>query len=199
MILLAALFLGLLAGWVLAIGLRQTYRAPELKYPLLAPVALLPQVLVTVLPGGRALPAQSVAALALPASLILFGVFAWLNRRVAGMALVMVGLLMNLAVIGANGGWMPVSPATASQLPGAWAEEAAITGIRVGDKDILLRPEDTRLEFLADRFLLPPWMGYRAAFSAGDAVLAAGIFWILASPPMAMRLYRSKHADLNLT
>ena len=49
---------------------------------------------------------------------------------------------------------MPISPETASQLPGGSPPERP-RGNQVDDKDILLRPEDTRLELLADRFLLP--------------------------------------------
>ena len=53
------------------------------------------------------------------------------------------------------------------------------------DKSILLKPEDTRLEFLADRFLLPDMWGYRAAISLGDMFIAAGAFWLLAFPTSA--------------
>jgi hypothetical protein len=138
---------------------------------------------------------SSAASLALPASLVVFLIFVWLNRRIPGMPVVLVGLVLNLLVITANGGWMPVSPETASQLPGGSPPSEATPGIRVGDKDILLRPEDTRLELLADRFLLPEWLGYRAAFSLGDAFAAAGAFWLLASPPIMSNLNWSKHAD----
>jgi hypothetical protein len=53
-------------------------------------------------------------------------------------------------------------------------------GSRFGEKDILLLPQDTRFEPLADRFLTPAWSAYRAAFSLGDVLLAAGAFWMLA-------------------
>lgn len=98
------------------------------------------------------------------------------------MPVLLIGLVLNLAVISLNGGWMPVSPQTASHLPGGSPPETAAVGIRVDDKSILLRPEDTRLEFLADRFLLPGVLGYRAAVSLGDMFIAAGVFWLLARP-----------------
>ena len=195
MILLAALFLGLLAGAALARGLRRPYRPPDPKYLWLVPVAFLPQLLVVYLPAGRGMGPVSVAALALPISLVVFLVFVWLNRRIPGMALVLVGMVLNILVITANGGWMPVSPETARQLPDGAPPSEATPGIRVGDKDILLRSEDTRLELLADRFLLPEWLGYRAAYSLGDVFAAAGAFWLLASPPIVSDLNGSKNAD----
>ncbi|MCE7861897.1 MAG: hypothetical protein DYG86_19215, partial [Chloroflexi bacterium CFX2] len=50
-------------------------------------------------------------------------------------------------------------------------------------KDILLEPQDTRFEILADRFLSPAWSTYQVAFSLGDVFLAAGVFWLLARVP----------------
>lgn len=194
MILLAALLLGLLAGAALARGLKRPYRLPDPGHLWLVPAAFVPQLLVVYLPGGRAMEPVSAAAFALPFSLVVFLTFVWLNRRIPGMPVVLVGLVLNLLVITANGGWMPVSPETASQLPGGAPPSEATPGIRVGDKDILLRAEDTRLELLADRFLLPEWLGYRAAYSLGDVFAAAGAFWLLASPPFVSDLNGSKNA-----
>ena len=183
MILLAALALGLLAGWGLARTQGRPYRAPDVRYLWLIPAAFAPQLLVAYLPPTSLHLPGPVAAAILPISLVGFLVFVWLNRRLPGMPVLMVGLVLNLLVIAGNGGWMPMSPETASQLPGGSPPEAAILGTRAGDKDILLRPEDTKLEFLSDRFLLPKWMGYRAAFSLGDIIVAVGAFWLLANPP----------------
>lgn len=101
------------------------------------------------------------------------------------MPLLLIGLVLNLVVITLNGGWMPVSPEIARQLPGGSPQESAALGTRVDDKSVLLRREDTRLEFLADRFLLPDMGGYRAALSLGDMFIAAGAYWLLALPPGA--------------
>jgi hypothetical protein len=195
-VLLAALVLGLLAGLALARGLKRPYRLPDPRHLWLVPAAFLPQLLVVYLPAGRGMEPVSAASAALPVSLVVFLVFVWLNRRIPGMLVMLVGLVLNLLVITANGGWMPISPQTASQLPGGAPPSEATPGIRVGDKDILLRPEDTRLEMLADRFLLPEWLGYRAAYSLGDVFAAAGAFLLLASPPIMSNLINgSKNAD----
>ncbi|HEY5982936.1 MAG TPA: DUF5317 domain-containing protein [Anaerolineales bacterium] len=194
MILLAALLLGLLAGWGLASWQRRAYRAPEFKSVWLVFAAFAPQVLVAYWPGAVEFVPPRMAAATLPVSLTIFLVFVWLNRRLPGMFVVLAGLVLNLAVITANGGWMPISPETASRLPGGSAPEAAAVGTRLGEKDVLLRPEDTRLEFLADRNLIPDLFGYRAAFSIGDVFVAAGAFWLLARPPVGVVTDRSGDA-----
>ena len=185
MILLAALFLGLLAGWGWARWRRQPYRAPEFKYVWLVPVALLPQVLVMYVPGIVGIGRAGAASAALPLSLLTFLVFVWLNRSLPGMPILLTGLILNLLVISANGGWMPISPQTASHLPGGGTAGGYAPGDRFGAKDILLVPEGTRLEFLADRFLIPPWLHYPTAFSLGDVFVAVGAFWLLARQPAA--------------
>ncbi len=181
MILLAALIVGLLVGWGAARRRGQPYQAPDLISLWLVPVALLPQMLAVYLPAPKG-PAGSWFAVALPLSLILFLIFIWINRRLPGMPLLLAGLLLNLLVIAANGGWMPISPETASHLPGGFD---AVTGGRFGLKDILLLPQDTRFELLADRFLFPGWFPYQVAFSLGDILVAAGVFWLLARPRAA--------------
>lgn len=196
MILLAALVLGLPAGWGLARWQGRQYRAPDLKYLWLIPAAFAPQLVVAYWPATRELLPPPAAAAALPVSLVAFLAFVWLNRGLPGMPVLLVGLVLNLVVLAANGGWMPISPETASQLPGGSAPEAAVLEMRIGEKDILLRPEDTRLELLSDRFLLPDWIGYRAAFSLGDMFVAAGAFWLLASPPRAPNPNRRENAHI---
>ena len=195
MILLAALVLGLLAGLGLARWLRRPYRPPELRHIWLIPAAFCLQLAVAYLPAVQGSIPAPVAAVILPISLVVFLAFVWLNRRIPGMPVLMIGLVLNLVVISANGGWMPMSPETASHLPGGSPPQSAVPGIRVGTKDVLLRPEDTRLWPLSDRFLLPDWIGYRAAFSLGDLFVAAGAFWLLASPPTVSNLDGSEDAD----
>lgn len=196
MILLVALFLGLLAGWCLARWHGRPYRVPEPKHLWLVPAAFAPQLAAAYWPAARALVPPMVAATLVPVSLLGLLAFVWLNRQIPGMPVVMVGLVLNLMVIVANGGWMPISPETASQLPGGSPPEAAVTGTRVDEKNILLRAEDTRLEILADRFLLADVAGYRAALSLGDLFVAAGAFWLLASPPRAPNPQRSENAEI---
>ena len=92
----------------------------------------------------------------------------------------MVGLLLNLAVIAVNGGFMPISPQSAERLVGKEFVSELAPGTRFGQKDILLPTHVTRFEFLADRFLSPSNFPYQVAFSLGDVFIAFGAFWILA-------------------
>jgi Family of unknown function (DUF5317) len=145
-------------------------------------VAFLPQLVIAYLPVSRYLLPDWLAASSLSASLIIFLVFVWLNRRLPGMPVLMIGFGLNLVVILANRGWMPISPLTASHLTGGSAIQPADIGSRFGQKDILLLPQDMHFEILADRFLLPDWFPYKVAFSLGDILIALGIFWLLAKP-----------------
>jgi hypothetical protein len=53
-------------------------------------------------------------------------------------------------------------------------------GERFGlSKDVLLQPDETRLEILADRFVPPSWFPYQVAFSLGDLLISMGAFWLL--------------------
>lgn len=106
------------------------------------------------------------------------------NRRLPGARAAAAGLAMNAAVLLANGGLMPVAPETLA-LAGrfeAWKVGAGTPGSRVvGSKDVVLPTDQTRLEFLADRYWtgLPGRLGF--VFSLGDVVLAAGVFTFVVS------------------
>lgn len=180
MILLTALAGGLVFGWCWARWHRQPYQAPELRSTWLVLVGFVPQLLVAYLPTlDRILP-KWLAAVSLLASMLVFLVFVWINRRLPGMPILMVGLLLNLIVMAVNGGWMPISPEVASQVLGENVQKHVALGSRFGQKDIMLPLQDMHLGFLSDRFLLPAWSPYQVAFSAGDILIAVGAFWLMA-------------------
>jgi hypothetical protein len=181
-VLLLAIAAGLLAGVGWARWRGQPYHPPELQYLWLVFVAFLPQFIVVYLPITRRLfPDWLVIGFLLASQIMLFG-FVWLNRRIIGMPILLCGVVLNLAVMTTNGGFMPISPQTASRLVSEDRLRNIQTGSRFSVKDVLLRPENTRFEWLADRFLLPTWFPYQAAFSLGDGFIALGIFYLLAKP-----------------
>lgn len=95
---------------------------------------------------------------------------AWLNRRAPGMAILGVGLVLNFAVIAANGG-MPVFPqAVALAKPGAMT-----VAIPPTDFVHVLGSQITRLPWLADVVPLPGPSWLRMVASPGDLLLFAGI------------------------
>lgn len=182
LILLLALAAGLIVGLVRAYWHGYTYHISGIRYTWLAIVAFLPQFVAFYLPASRVHQPNWLAAASQLLSLVPLLVFTWINRRLPGMGLLIFGQVLNLAVIATNGGFMPISPQTAERLIPTSVVQSLHPGSRFGTgKDILLLPQDTRLEWLADRLLPPAWFPYQVAFSLGDVFIALGAFWLLAS------------------
>lgn len=182
MLLLLAIGAGLIVGVGWSRLQNRPYQIPPLRFMWLALIAFLPQLIIAYLPITHNIIDDRLASSAILTSLILFLIFVWKNRFISGMPILLVGLVLNLAVMAFNGGWMPVSPQTASQLIGKNVLQFMSLGSRFGQKDILLLSQNTNLEILADRFLLPSWFPYHAAFSLGDVLIGLGIFWLLVNP-----------------
>jgi hypothetical protein len=181
-ILLLALAAGLLVGLIRARWRGHPYQTPKLQYLWLVFVAFSLQFILIYLSNTRNQIADWLIAGFLLVSQILLLGFAWLNRRLPGMPILIFGVMLNLLVMAANGGFMPVSPQTAGRLVSEERLQNFQLGDRIGPKDILLRPQDTRFEWLADRFLPPAGFLYQVAFSLGDVFIAIGAFWVLAKP-----------------
>jgi Family of unknown function (DUF5317) len=179
-ILLLALGGGLLAGLGWAKWRGHPYQPPRLNYLWLAILAFLPQFFTIYFERTQALAPDWLAALAVVLSQGLLFIFAWLNRHVPGMLVLIFGLILNITVIIANGGFMPINPQTVEHIVGKEKIATFELGNRIGYKDILLPKDETRLELLADRFLPPSGFHYQVAFSLGDIFIAIGAFWILA-------------------
>ncbi len=192
MILLVALAAGLLAGLIWARRRSLPYQPPDLKYLWLVFIAFLPQFVAFYLPGSRQNIVSPWLTLILPFSQAILLIFAWLNRHQPGMMILFLGTALNFTVIAANRGFMPISPQTASHLVPQAVLENIQPGERFGTKDILLLPQNTRFEWLADRFLPPAWSAYQVAFSLGDVWIAIGIFWLLAYQGISRKNYYSR-------
>jgi uncharacterized protein DUF5317 len=92
-------------------------------------------------------------------------VFVVANRRLPGMVLIGVGVLLNVIAISANGGVMPASAAALDQagLPSrtsSYANSALV--------------EDPRVPFLGDVFAIPEPFPLHNVFSVGDVAIALG-------------------------
>lgn len=92
-------------------------------------------------------------------------VFVWANRHVTGMAVMVLGGLLNLAAIAANGGVMP-----------AQREALETAGIIVDSPEFENSAvvDDARLWFLGDVFAIPEGIPFANVFSIGDIVLVLG-------------------------
>lgn len=102
--------------------------------------------------------------------------FCWLNRWRAGMPLVFAGMMLNLAVMLANGGVMPITAATLATVQGVPVDEAGTIG---PTKSGVIEDRSAALAWLGDRLLLPGPLARLAAWSIGDVVLFVGIAGLL--------------------
>jgi hypothetical protein len=180
-ILIVGILLGLIAGCLRAWLVRRPYELPDIRHAEVAFLSFLPQALVFFVPQTGRFISQQWAALILPLSLAILVVFVWYNRRLQGFWLLGLGLLLNLAVIVANGGLMPISPETLAIVHSTQVEEveAAIDSRAFGSKSVVLPVAETRLEWLADRFTVPDQLPIQFAYSLGDLFLVLGAFWAL--------------------
>jgi len=152
----------------------------EIRSAWLIPLAFLLQVFVVFVPGGKSRGFSDPVALLNLTSYMVLMVVVVRNLRLPGMVLIGIGLLLNLLVIAANGGFMPIEPDAVALLGHSSRVEAMETGYRVHQaKDVVLPREATRLWWLSDIFVIPPPFPLRTAFSLGDALLAGGVFVLL--------------------
>jgi hypothetical protein len=107
------------------------------------------------------------------------------NARVArawsaACLLMALGIALNTAVIVANGGYMPQSPAAAASVWGADGVRAEAESARL--QNVRLMDADSRLNWLGDVLPEPTWLPRPNVLSIGDVVLALGMAgWIFSS------------------
>lgn len=181
MILLSAVLAGTFAGWGYARWQGRAWHPPVYRFIWLVFAGFLPQYVAFYLPLTRGQLPDIVASICLVLSQTLLSIFAFVNLEVPGMRILLVGLLCNLIVILANGGFMPLSLNAAARLVDQTVLDGLVLGQRVSSasKDVLLADSQITLPLLADRFVPPEIISYRFAFSLGDVLVAAGAFWML--------------------
>jgi hypothetical protein len=120
-------------------------------------------LIISVFPGAPEWLSEAVHM----SSYVLLGAFAWSNRRIPGVPLVMLGGLLNFIAIAANGGVMPADPDIALHVAGAdgFVNSGAM--------------QDPRLLFLGDIFATPEWLPLYNVYSVGDAVIVVGVLVLL--------------------
>jgi hypothetical protein len=105
-------------------------------------------------------------------SLLMLLAFLLVNRRVFGVLILLVGLMLNILVIGANHGRMPADPqALVATGQGSHAEELVRDGTAA---NVVLMSDQTHLNFLGDYIVLPFLGDMGSAYSVGDLVALAG-------------------------
>ncbi len=102
----------------------------------------------------------------------------WANRERWGVRIVGLGIVMNLTVMLANGGLMPVAPeARIASGRHAVAPVYELGKMVPRSKDVLLLPEQTNLYWLSDNIVAGPPIS--KAFSPGDLVIMAGMVVVI--------------------
>jgi len=107
-------------------------------------------------------------------AVLLLGVV-WFNRRIPGALLFGAGLTLNLIVIVAFGGRMPVL------LPPDLDPNSPVLALLRGGLDplhvALAHPQG--LWFIGDVFAIPGLAGHSSLVSIGDLLMAAGVAWLI--------------------
>ena len=93
------------------------------------------------------------------------------------MRIVLAGITLNLIVITANGGYMPVLPEALAQIGyGDGAYQMQPGSIVLGSKDVVLPTQQAPLWMLGDVLVIPEPFPRPTAMSIGDMFLAVGVF-----------------------
>ena len=177
MFMLWAIPAGIVLGLVLG-GRLGNLAGFQFRWGWLAVAGLLVQV-VLFTPTGDAVAGAAGPAIYIASTLAVF-VAVLRNIRLAGMPVVALGALSNLAAITANGGAMPADAAA-----------LATAGIPIEDHLNSVVIADPVLRPLTDIFALPAWLPMANVFSVGDVLIAVGIAWTIAA---TMRGGRSSRA-----
>jgi hypothetical protein len=142
--------------------------------------ALLIQILVVSVSQGPAI------RILLPLSTVLIIPFLIANWRYAGIRLMAAGVLLNLLVMLANGGLMPVTPGTVDAV-GRVDISSLVEGENIPhSKNVMLKAEDARFPRLGDAIVLPIPHPFTRAVSPGDILLVLGL--AVAGAEFALRL-----------
>ena len=147
--------------------------APRVRWLALGAGALLVQIALihglARLPGGVGL-----LPVLLPLAHAILLPFLLRNLSFWGMRLILVGLLLNLTVMLANGGLMPVEAATVEAVRGPERQDLRTGDHIPGTKNVLVAPGDVRLRQLSDVLVPPLPRPLTRAVSAGDLFVIAG-------------------------
>jgi Family of unknown function (DUF5317) len=193
-ILLSAIVAGLVGGLLVAWRNKTTWQPPSFKYGWLVVAGFLPQFLAFFLPATRSLFPDWLVAVSLVGSQVILLVFCLLNCHLPGISLITIGLGLNLIVILANGGFMPLPLETVAYLLPQEALVKLESGRRFASssKDVVLPMNKIILPWLADRFYPPKGFPYQFVFSLGDVLIAAGTFWMLVQSALPAKLFKEE-------
>lgn len=125
----------------------------------------------------------------LPAAHLLLIPFLLSNFSFWGVRLIALGLALNVLVMAANGGLMPVTTEAVDTV-GRHEPESLVVGSHIeGTKNVYLYEEDVRLAILSDRLILPLPKPFTRAASMGDVAIVLGIALACVEAVRRIRLF----------
>jgi hypothetical protein len=160
--LFGVLFLIVLVTVPLARGRLTAFAELKVRRAWLAPAGIGVQILILkVVPSGAAGVHEAVHMF----SYGLLGAFAWSNRRIPGVPVILLGGALNFIVIAANGGVMPADP-----------DAVARAGLELDPTKFTNSGPlaDPHLQFLGDVFWVPSSLPVSNVFSVGDVLIVVG-------------------------
>jgi hypothetical protein len=163
-----ALVSGVLVGLVRQGSLVRLAYLP-VRWPWVAGLVWVVQVLLFVSPLSG--PLEPYGGVVHMATILLLAALIVVNRSLPGLALIGLGLLLNAAVLTANGGYMPVSDTALIAVGSQASLDAMRDGARI-QKTFLMQP-DTPLWPLGDLLPLPL---VHKIYSVGDVTAGIGAF-----------------------
>jgi hypothetical protein len=165
LIVLAVIFVALLKG-----GSLQRLAELRVRHMPLVLVAFALQLLIFPLIGDAIIPFATVPLYLL--SMLLLSIWVALNRQLSGIILIGLGVVMNLAAIAVNGGYMPVDPAAAAYAGGL---ERYLHADGAVANNSIATTSAVRLWMLTDIFPVPAGIPFATVYSLGDILLTTGI------------------------
>lgn len=208
MLLPLVMMVGVIAALLRSAFHKRLPEIPDLNLGWLVVLSFLLQFAIFFIPSVSQQISTNLVALVFSLSLGLLVIFALVNWNEAGFALLGLGLVLNMAVVVANGGLMPISPDTISQLslPEEFINHHVVVGKQFAmSKDVVLLKDDTWFWWLSDVVVIPAkWLWWRPigiAFSIGDVLVSLGairFFWqssanTTAFPPKNSNLSLDSH------
>ena len=135
------------------------------------------------------------AVLLITLVIVLFGLLP--NLRWWCFRIFAVGFVLNVLVISANGGLMPVTPENHQKVAGREAESLRLGQTPPHSKNVLLESSDTAVRFLSDTVYLS--FPSPKIYSIGDLFLMAGLVVFLVEAPVAAVRSRLKTKTRDVT
>ncbi len=179
MILAAAVLVAVVVGMVRGGNLRRLANLP-LRGGWIAFLAFVLQAYDIYFPEPSWQGFSSLRVVVLIATYLAIFVVVWLNRTLPGIWLIGAGFAANFLVMLLNGGYMPITFEAVEQIGHSRKALGTEPGARVmGTKDVVLPRDATIGWWLSDIFVLPPPFPIPSVFSLGDALIAAGVFWLV--------------------